>query len=212
MLCLRQEMDHTRARDRITAYLIGRERLRAMQEKEWKQEFFNFLTESTSEHSRVPEALSIKELHLPKHIYKYRCDCAYSRDTLETNTVWLASPDSYNDPYDCWLTFPDGILAMLLQRRLGEVAECYSAAVSGLASQAASALQEIRKMAKLCSFSAVNNSLLMWSHYADHHKGFCLEYDLEALKPDHPFRHNLYPVVYSEQLYDLRRFVEGLAA
>ena len=28
------------------------------------------------------------------------------------------------------------------------------------------------------------NQIVMWSHYADNHKGFCIEYDLEILKKD----------------------------
>lgn len=28
------------------------------------------------------------------------------------------------------------------------------------------------------------NQIVMWSHYADNHKGFCIEYDLEFLKKD----------------------------
>jgi hypothetical protein len=52
----------------------------------------------------------------------------------------------------------------------------------------------------------------MWSHYADHHRGFCIEYDLESLgDSNHFFRKNLYPVLYSADLYDLSPFVEGLA-
>jgi hypothetical protein len=178
----------------------------------WKDDFFKCLTGSTTENSRVVEALALKELHLPSRIYKYRCDCRYSHDTLGTDTVWLPSPDSFSDPYDCWLTFPDGVLAMLLKSRLGEAAESYSAAVDGLANQAASDLQEIRKLARLCAFSATYNSLLMWSHYADQHKGFCLEYDIGGLKPDHPFRQHLYPVVYSKNIYDLEPIMKGLAA
>jgi hypothetical protein len=32
-----------------------------------------------------------------------------------------------------------------------------------------------------------HNQVLMWSHYADNHKGFCIEYDLESLKNDIQF-------------------------
>jgi len=52
----------------------------------------------------------------------------------------------------------------------------------------------------------------MWSHYAQNHQGFCVEYDLEALPPDHPFRRGLYPVIYSRQLYDLTPYAEKLVA
>ena len=35
-----------------------------------------------------------------------------------------------------------------------------------------------RKVTKLCSFSEINNSLLMWSHYAERHQGICLGFDV----------------------------------
>jgi hypothetical protein len=55
---------------------------------------------------------------------------------------------------------------------------------------------------KICSFSATAESIIMWSHYADQHRGFCVEYDLETLPPTHLFPRMLYPVLYSEKLFD----------
>jgi hypothetical protein len=37
-------------------------------------------------------------------------------------------------------------------------------------------LREIFQNMGVCSFSASPDELLLWSHYADHHKGFCVEY------------------------------------
>jgi len=45
----------------------------------------------------------------------------------------------------------------------------------------------------VCSFSAVGNHLLMWSHYGNHHRGFCVEYDsregTKLRKLAHPVRY-----------------------
>jgi hypothetical protein len=226
----------------------------------WITDIVNCLEESTLAHPRIEEALAFNQQHLPKRIYKYRRDCSNHRNNLKTGTVRLSSPESFNDPYDCWLTLPDGLLETLLEKRLldelvkayklqnvipveqienakksheplktilahipefsssatggnpKKMAELWSTQVKGLASDAVSKLQDFRKMTKLCSFSAVNDSMLMWGHYSDNHRGFCLEYDLEVLNADHPFRKNLYPVVYSSQLYDLTPYAEKLAA
>ena len=35
---------------------------------------------------------------------------------------------------------------------------------------------------KIICFSEVYDSMLMWSHYADNHKGFLLAYDINDLK------------------------------
>jgi hypothetical protein len=231
---------------------------------EWKSGFVKILQGSTLEQSRVDAAIALKEQHLPKRIYKYRWDCAESRDCLNTDSVWMASPNSYNDPYDCSImlptTPPTTPLKRLLEARLvkviikahklhehlspeqikaaltsseplkeiveyfsslpsapqgrdwGNEASSFSAAVSGLASAATETIAEWRKFAKTCSFSAVPDSLLMWSHYADHHRGLCIEYDLRSLgDSNHFFRKNLYPVLYSAEPYDLSPFGEGLA-
>jgi hypothetical protein len=55
---------------------------------------------------------------------------------------------------------------------------------------------------KVCSFSGTQYSIIMWSHYADQHQGFCIEYDTESLPPDNLFVRMLYPVIYSENLFD----------
>ena len=220
----------------------------------WKRDFVNCLEGSTLGHPRIEEALAIKQEHLPRHIYKYRRDCRNSRNNLTTDTVWLSSPESYNDPYDCLFTLSDDHVLTALKNALVDdfvrtnklqdvvsreqiesakksqdplktIAEripgLRSSAKSGnrsstvtpqLLNDAVSFLRNLRKLTKVCSFSEINNSLLMWSHYADNHKGVCLEYDLDGLKPDHLFRKCLYPVLYSSQLYDLTPFAVKLFA
>jgi hypothetical protein len=66
----------------------------------------------------MAQALAIKQQHLPKRIYKYRRDCKNSLDNLKNNTVWLGSPDSYNDPYDCAFRLSDDGLVSALKKRL----------------------------------------------------------------------------------------------
>jgi Protein of unknown function (DUF2971) len=68
---------------------------------DWIQTMVNTLNSGTLADNRLEDAINIKEPHLPKRIYKYRADSDYSRANLSTNTIWLASPDAYNDPYDC---------------------------------------------------------------------------------------------------------------
>ena len=208
----------------------------------------------------MDEALTIKQQHLPKYVYKYRRDCECSRSNLKTDTVWFCSPDSYNDPYDCAFKLSDDRVRVVLESRLvptfvtvyglqgvvsaaqiedaknsrapleaivnhipagfkstapgsnpKRMAEYCSKVVPGLVSDMLSILRQWRKMTKVCSFSTIADSVLMWSHYAENHQGFCLEYDLESLGRDHPFCKYLYPVVYSDQLYDLTPWAEKLA-
>ena len=53
---------------------------------------------------------------------------------------------------------------------------------------------------RVSCFSEFNDSLLMWPHYADQHKGICMEYDL---LDDDSFRPYLHPIGYSDRVFKL---------
>ena len=59
---------------------------------------------------------------------------------------------------------------------------------------------------KVSSFGGNNDCLLMWSHYADWHRGFCIEYNLEKFKKDDYQRRFLFPVIYSDELFDITQY------
>ena len=60
---------------------------------------------------------------------------------------------------------------------------------------------KFRDIFKISCFSENNNSILMWSHYANHHQGFCIEYDFSN---DKHVSNKLYPVTYSTQRFILQ--------
>src|SRR5215469_9264000 len=84
-----------------------------------------------------------------------------------------------------------------------QMAEFFSKVVPTYVQSTVDVLQAVRTIMKVCSFSAVNDSILMWSHYGRNHQGFCVEYDLSKFDPQDAFLKNLYPVIYSYQLVDL---------
>ncbi|MFV0586595.1 DUF2971 domain-containing protein [Bacteroides reticulotermitis] len=62
-------------------------------------------------------------------------------------------------------------------------------------------------------FTEINDCPLMWGHYADSHRGFCLEYDLssnpiwhENFNPSVDCHKYLYPVLYSKERYCAKEF------
>lgn len=65
----------------------------------------------------------------------------------------------------------------------------------------------IKDAFKLCSFSERVDSPVMWAHYADNHKGFCIEYDVASLKSDDYRARFLYPVIYSDQVFDATELI-----
>ena len=61
-------------------------------------------------------------------------------------------------------------------------------------------LQRLSDLAVMSCFSERNDNVLMWSHYANSHEGFCVEYDLKRIKND-PFQilNHLFPVIYRRE-------------
>lgn len=61
--------------------------------------------------------------------------------------------------------------------------------------------QQLSDMAYMTCFSETNDNILMWSHYAKGHTGFCVEYDLKLLKDDnYKITEHLLPVIYDDKL------------
>ncbi|HLP33333.1 MAG TPA: DUF2971 domain-containing protein [Bacteroidia bacterium] len=63
-------------------------------------------------------------------------------------------------------------------------------------------LAYMQSQMKVCSFCESPNQLLMWGHYADCHKGFCIEYNISKWSKDDVRNRLLSPVVYLNSLYD----------
>jgi len=56
---------------------------------------------------------------------------------------------------------------------------------------------------KIACFSTEYNSMLMWSHYANSHKGFCVEYDLLPNDKYQDLYSKLFPVIYCDYISDM---------
>ncbi len=64
----------------------------------------------------------------------------------------------------------------------------------------------IQAILHACSLTENSSSLSMWSHYADEHKGICIEYDFGALPKGDINRNRLYPVCYNSKRFDSSKY------
>lgn len=64
---------------------------------------------------------------------------------------------------------------------------------------------EMNRNIKICSFSLVNNSLLLWSHYSHEHKGIAIEYAFEEIDVLRSF---MQPVIYRDRVHKIGIFEE----
>ena len=136
---------------------------------------------------------------MPKYLYRYEKFDKYCISNLKRQKIWFSVPKSFNDPFEfafklksisnkeCELVYKklyqekwdkeprkeeylsNGKIKDLIKRDIDKTTE------------------EIFQKEKLnldensgvCCFSEKNDDILMWSHYADSHKGFCLEFDTQ---------------------------------
>jgi hypothetical protein len=154
----------------------------------------------------------------PKYLYKYfpdhntfaadvklKCQAALNRPYL-----YCSSVDLFNDPFELQLMIetPKGNNDWLHLRQLfideGRPMPSEEAwlehikinraeAERRFEEQAFHIKSETRLQARICCFSEIHDSILMWSHYATKHAGYCLKINVEkAGLKDH-----LIPVLYS---------------
>jgi len=143
-----------------------------------------------------------------KYLYKYRAYNANSLSILINRKIWLARPESFNDPFDCNIKFKSEInsaaFSMYLDRTgrtSGNTSIDHEIFLKGLE---AFRTEDIAKFG-VFSMSQKKDNILMWSHYADQHHGFCIEFvrspdnllgDIERTRPvdyhrDYPEVHPL---------------------
>ena len=81
------------------------------------------------------------------------------------------------------------------------------------------AISGVKNLSNIACLSEVINSVTMWSHYAESHKGFALAYDFrrfnlkehlceEIEQNNSSLQGFLYPVIYSKQRYDATIYID----
>ncbi|GGY45342.1 DUF2971 domain-containing protein [Pseudoduganella albidiflava] len=144
----------------------------------------------------------------PEYLYKYRpfaseCDIEFTRQIVCDNTIYFAPPCTFNDPFDSRPAFTfdapfDEMKAyyrrmcskqmpQLTERACEEELEKILAdpATDLRTPQGQQRIQQLHsrilaeEVGVLC-LSSERDHILMWSHYADCHKGICLRFDARA--------------------------------
>lgn len=151
----------------------------------------------------------------PALLYKYEAFSIQSLENLKNQVIFFGSPLKFNDPYDCALSpsivepsdedvekirahylaqpnVPEGTRRQFQQLSIGDLR------IKFLRAGRNALDDEIRKFQQkrgISCFAERPDNLLMWSHYAGHYKGFCLEFRTDT----EPFQ-KIRPVKYSIQM------------
>ena len=90
--------------------------------------------------------------------------------------LWFARPDRLNDPFDCRVDIPSS-LANAISRACGLTRNQLGQLQEIIRSMNMERLKTDLENMGVCSFSLELENTLMWSHYADNHRGVCLTYE-----------------------------------
>lgn len=157
-------------------------------------------------------------------LYQYKPMNKFTIINLLNREIRLNSPKVFNDPYDCKILtgYHEYLLEILLIEEFKSEEKVdqfkknnkneYKKMIEFLKSdkpnqELKNSLEELRK--ELFNFSDESfyvscftedkNSMLMWSHYADYHRGICIEYSREDIfKKCYPERY-LLKVIYTDE-------------
>ena len=131
-------------------------------------------------------------------------------DTLKT----LFDPDFLNHTKESIANANDEVI-----ERYGEITTSIKQTLDeNIDKLSEEAVQAVKQLAFIACFSEAIHSVTMWSHYANSHKGFALEYDTKGFQLKCQFCDNLkqcnkaaicnfYPVIYQQQRYDATDFL-----
>lgn len=130
---------------------------------------------------------------LPYKLYKYRSCSKRNISCLKNNKLWFSAREQLNDPYEGRFAFNDDeIIKSLFGNTV--LPENIKKEILTLIKDRVLAY---RDQYRICCFSADPTQTLMWSQYAEDHKGFCMEF--QVLKDPHLFA-PLIPIIYEQEM------------
>jgi hypothetical protein len=106
--------------------------------------------------------------------FKYRPINKYLLDSLVSSELHFSSRTQINDPFDCNIDI-SLVVDRLVQTKGSEHIDLFQKFLSD--SELIQQFQKNIDSLGIGSFSLELHETLMWSHYADDHKGVCIRYD-----------------------------------
>jgi hypothetical protein len=120
----------------------------------------------------------------PQYLYKYRAVDADALAMLATDKVYLSRLDAFNDPYEFLICNSEVRPLVDRSDRFTVETACGDPDSDGAS-------------LRVCSLSEEYRDLLMWGHYGDRHRGFCIRFEFGK---DPQICKMLYPVRYQPSI------------
>ncbi len=171
--------------------------------------------------ANVELASKILEKNVPDKVYKYRTFSEYSLANFRNDTIWATNPANFNDPFDSISIERDISLKELdnisstamaqitMDDESNNIHRCsYGSYASIFSQEEKEKLEKLFKIInrvtagrtqhtfKVACLSETNTSVLMWSHYSNDHRGFCIEYNGQEIYNSDLIKKRFFPVKY----------------
>lgn len=112
-------------------------------------------------------------------IYKYRSNNRYALNILEKGELWFSNPQDFNDPFDCRIEYKE--LSEIEKKQYINNLLKKQNSVDNAGNMCEREINEIiydntypYSPFRVLSLTKDELNILMWSHYANNHKGFCI--------------------------------------
>lgn len=133
----------------------------------------------------------VLEKKIPRLVYRLRPVNRFLFDSLINSQIWFSNPQDFNDPFDCDInmkiknttrsqmqTYFDNHLKNLFQAKELEGIDNQNITHQHFELMINKAAKRVIQRKGIACFLSNCDKLLMWSHYADAHKGVCLKFDI----------------------------------
>lgn len=141
-----------------------------------------------------------KRRELPIRLYKYRDTGPNTEKIFKDHSLYFASPSSFNDPFDCsfhvlvegvrneavteavaWSLIRDRLPDLPPEEQIQGAKEVRERLIATRRREFEQIVvdklsKDTNKRVGICCFTEANDDILMWAHYADYHRGICLEF------------------------------------
>lgn len=180
-----------------------------LSDREWKKKYFEkmyaWMDYNSEMHYDLKVLINRRKI---SYLYKYRTGNDFDIENLNNNQLSAAKFFKFNDPFE-FQNYIDSKIVIETYKIL--TGKDYSDKLDDIEKNTLpnehefwnfynrliqSALKYKRSY-NICCLSEKKDSLLMWSHYANEHKGFNIEYKTTEIFDMHPI---LCPILYTEKM------------
>ncbi len=140
----------------------------------------------------------------PEQVFKYFSIDDNLKKTLTEKYLWLSKPTDFNDPFDCndnlvSFNVTGKAIENIVKTRVAGSREERRKEIKHHKNQPQAfkkalkaTIRDVIQQQGICCFSQTYKNILMWSHYADKHKGLCIGFNPRKSMETFPILHVKY--------------------